>query len=171
MRNATRRLRHLEGLAVSVWTCIGLILAAGSGVVIYLHWPDEDAPREELTKYQLLICTVPIATLIANIGFGLLLQYLRQSHLFIRNEYQLFDYSECLNLILNVSRLLVDIDTDTSNTPENRNVLLEEVTDVFTQAVLLKQRYEASSRSKLFRRTFCKVLFAPAYVAFYLFGG
>lgn len=83
MRSATRRLRHLEGLAVSIWTCIGLLLAAGSGVVIYMHWPRDGALRDEVTKYQLLIGIVPIATLLANIGFGLLLQYLRQSHLFV----------------------------------------------------------------------------------------
>lgn len=109
----------------------------------------------------LLSIFVPIGIWCMGIAIGLLVQASRNNIRHYLTTYATTDYSETRDLILNLSRLIADIDS--SAPPADRKWLLEQATEALTQAVLLKKQFERPAFHRPMYMIF-QILCAPFFI-------
>lgn len=94
------------------------VIAIAILVAIWHRQEDGEAPL-----YLLLVVSVPIGLVLASIGIGLLMQGTRNNIRMYLLSYAAADYAETKNLIVNLSKLIADVQHHAP--PADRRVSLQ----------------------------------------------
>ena len=127
LRSAQLRRRVFEGQSFILWVTLGLICAVVAALIIVIHWSNRADPLAE-AKFRALVATVPLSFFILGIVMATLVQSALRSHERITTRLATHDVRESRALLLNLCRLMADVDAQVHDAPDRGEMLVSRST-------------------------------------------
>jgi len=113
-----------------LWVTIGLVSAGIAILILLLKWPN-DADSSIVSKFRALIATLPISIILLGLLVASLVQWSLRSHSRIITRFATHDVRETRALVLNLCRLMADVDAQVQRAPERGEMLVSTLDRAF----------------------------------------